>query len=338
MLEILLNNSRSFGGFEDITSSADLDVWTRIASTYSHIERRHPKRGRYTIDIDWGSRLQYERKYNQVFGLPNPDLRSIVGTFEFEHVHVCPAAVTFETQEAPRSNNGMHELNVLLLDLYLLANIACPGALNLHRSFIRDTTLDPSKDVLAQTELEMSEYVFEIAWHEAQDKKWLKVGFLPFDIVVDWFNSLEISDKNVASTDLERALFSLMHLGRASFMDPTAVLWIASALEALFDTPSGNSFSTLCKRVSLLLNLDATEANELRRRLRSFYDIRNAFVHGGSRIQHPLADDQDKAVEEDIGELLRAANFASAVLVGSVQELVRRRWKGLVFSEQISSP
>jgi hypothetical protein len=255
--------------------------------------------------------------------------------FDFEHVHVCPASVEFEVPSTKNHRDGSHELHLLLVDLYLLANLSAPGSFNLHHSFIRNTELDPTKDFLAQTPLDLSEYIFETAWHEAKSYPWLKVGFLPFEHVSGWFNSMELSGKNTATTSLERAVFSLLHLGRASFMDPTAAMWIAGALEALFDTPSGSSFSFLCKRVAVLLSLQEAETVELRRRLRLFFDLRNAFIHGGGRVHHVLADERDDTVEGDIMNLLRTTDFASAVLVAAVQELVRRGWRGMTFCEEV---
>lgn len=338
MLEILLNRSRSFGGYERLTSKADLDVWEGIASAFSHVERHDSKNGKYTIHIDWSERVRYRRKYYEFWQRDASDLLSAVQSFDFEHSHVCPASLHFEEAQPVSHDGGAHYLHALLLDLYLIANLASPGSFNLYRSHIRNTALDQAKDVFAQTELELSEYVFESAWHETQTSQWLKVGFVPFSEVNNWFSRLQIIGKNAATTDLERVLFSLQHLGRASFMDPTASLWIASALEALFDTPSGSSFSFLCRRVSLLLSLGPAESNELRRKLRSFFDVRNSFVHGGGRVLHLLADDRDKVVEDEFKELLSTADFAAAVLIGSVQELIRRDWPGLVFQERLESP
>lgn len=335
MLEILLNNSRSFGGYEEETSRADLAVWEEIARTYSVVQGSSELHGAYEIRIDWGPRLRYERKYCALWnGAANDPQRRFDG-FEFEHVHVCPASVEFMLVSTDKYRDGSHELHQLLVDLYLIANLATPGSFNLHRSFIRNTQLDPAKDFLAQTELDLSEYVFETAWHEGRTHPWLKVGFISFVDVESWFRSLNLVGKSVATTDTERAIFSLLQLGRVSFMDQTAVMWIASALEALFDTPSGSSFSFLCKRAGALLMLTESEGTQLRRLLREFFDLRNAFVHGGGRIHHILADDRDKSVEDDISNLLGATNFASAVLVAAIQELVRRNWKGIAFHEQL---
>lgn len=332
MLEVLLNSSRSFGGYEAETSRADLAVWEQIAETHSVAQHHSKRHGDIEITIDWGPRVRYQRRYCALWNGELPETATALPAFEFEHVHVCPASVAFPSSKAGRAN-GMHELHSLLVDLYLVANLSTPGAFNLYRSLIRDTRLDPAKDVFAQTELELSEYVFEIAWHESQDLPWLKVGFIPFQQVYAWFKSLALSGKSVAGTDLERALFSILQLGRASYMDQTAAMWIASALEALFDTPSGSSFTFLCRRITALLQLNESDATDLRKRLRLFFDLRNAFIHGGGRIHHILAD--DKEVESDVGSLLEVTSFASAVLIASVQELVRRGWKGMTFSEQL---
>jgi hypothetical protein len=91
----------------------------------------------------------------------------------------------------------------------------------------------------------------------------------------------------------------------------------------------------LCRRASALFMLSESDSAQLRRLLREFFDLRNAFVHGGGRIHHILADDQDKSVENDISNLLVVTNFASAVLIAAIQELARRDWKGIAFYEQL---
>lgn len=334
MWQIVLNHSRSYGGYESLTSQKDLEVWREIAAAYSHVERTDRDWGPYTIDIDWSTRVDYERRYCAIFQQSGDEPIALRG-FEFEYAHTCPANICYINPSTAPSSPGWTELQTLLIDLFLVANLASPGSFNLYRSYIRDTTKNPAKDPLAQTDLDLSEHVFETAWHEARTFEWLKVGFIPFGTVAAWCKRLELNGKSAATTDVERALFSLLHLGRASFIDPSAVLWLASALESLFDTPSGSSFSVLCHRVGLLLDLSKDELAELRRRMRRFYDIRNAFVHGGARILHPLSDDRDAAVQEETSGLLATTNFAAGVLIGSVQEMIRRNWRGLVFREQV---
>jgi hypothetical protein len=333
MWQIVLNNARSFGGHESLISKKDSEVWDEIAALYSNVERADRKWGPYTINVDWSSRVDYERRYAARWQQSEDDPSALAG-FQFEFAHTCPAEVHYKSSYSGSDSPGWIELQALVVDIYLIANLASPGCFNLHRSYIRDTTRDPAKDPLAQTELELSEYVFETAWHEARTFEWLKVGFIPFGIVLGWCERMQLYGKSSATTDVERALFSLLYLGRASFMDPSAALWLASALESLFDTPSGSSFSVLCHRVAILLGLSKDELSELRRRLRKFYDIRNAFVHGGARILHPLADD-DEVVEAEISNLIETTNFAAAVLIGSIQELIRRDWHGMVFREQV---
>lgn len=333
MFNIILNNSRSFGGYESITSQRDAEVWREIDANYATSEVTDSEGKPVLIEIDWSSRLAYEERCAQLYAGPERASPTADGPFRFEHAHTCPASV-----QLPGESDGAAEEKFLhrqLLEIYLVANLSCPGTFNLYRSYIRHQGRDPATDPLAQTDLEISEYVFETAWHEARSLSWLKVDFLPFGDVLAWYNDLQIRDKNTANTDVERALFSLLHLGRASFLDPTAVMWLAGSLEALYDTPSGSSFSFLCKRISVLLGLQKAETAELRKRMRAFFDVRNAFVHGGSAILHPLTDFEDKAVDAEVASLLQTTNFAAAVLIGSIQELVRRKWLGLAFEETV---
>lgn len=335
MFDVILNSSRSFGGFEEITSEKDLEAWLAIAKHYSSSSVTTAQRCSFELKIDWSAKVRYEGRHHELYKQLRGELPQRLTNFNFEQVHTCPVEITANHPPAVQNHSGEHELHLLLIEIFLVANLSCPGSFNLFRSYIRNRSLDPMKDSMAQTELELSEYVFENAWHEGQGHKWLGVGFLPFADVLHWYNSLEVRGKGAATNDIERALFSLLHLGRASFLEPTAVLWLASALEALFDTPNGSSFSFLCKRIALLHDLGPANTNELKRRLRAFFDVRNAFAHGGSSVLHPLADDRDSQVQSKHSELLEVTNFASAVLLGSVQELIRRGWKGMTFQERI---
>lgn len=334
-LQLVLNHSRGFGGFEAITSKNDLETWKHIALLYGEIDVADASGDHLRFSVDWQTRVAYEERLCKLYNDPIGSRRSWVESFEFEHVHVCPFRVLSEVDSRTSTLDPL--ILRALHEIYLISNLSSPGSFNLYRSYLRDASLDPRSDPLAQTELDLSEYLFENAWHEAQTSKWLKVSFISFDQVHSWYGSLGLRDKNSASTPLERTLFCLLHLSKASFMEPTATLWLASALESLFETPSGGSFSFLCSRISLLLDLSSGERSELKKKLRAFFEIRHAFVHGGSEVWHPVLDERDKRLDKVVSNLLSANNFACSVLVGCVQELIRRDWKGLRFEERIES-
>jgi len=340
IFSIILNHARSFGGYEELVSITDFETWIGISETYSHVVVTLRDEEQVKIRVDWSSAIAYATKLKELYlqsseGVArtlnaNPDF--------FEHTIVCPATVQFKPpHDKVQPWYGDDYLRQLLYEIFLIANLSSPGCFNLYRSYIKVPSLDPEKDALAQTELQLSEYLFEEAWHATQDTPWLKVGFLPFHEVFHWYRRFGIELRQVAKTNVEKALFALLHLGRSSFLEPEATLWLASALEAVFDTPHGSSFQFLHKRISKLLSLDEKQQGVMKNRLREFYNVRNSFAHGGGAICHPIANEYwDPEINKVSERTIEANNFACAILLGSIQELIRRNVAGIGFDEIIS--
>lgn len=337
MLQLVLNHSRGFGGHEQTTSLQDIEVWRRISALYSEMALVEGDGSELLVTVDWSSRLRYEERYCTFFQRPRAQVLGTLSQFDFEHAHACPIKLRSTKGQTERHGSNVPALQWALYELYLIANLTAPGAFNLYRSYLRDTTLDPAQDTFAQTHLELSEYLFESAWHDAQDTNWLRVGFLPFDQLREWYLGLHLTNRGAATTDVQRTLYCLLHLGKTLFLEPTATLWLASALESLFDTPSGSAFTFLCQRAGALLELQPEQTTVLKKKMRAFFDIRNAFAHGGSVICHPLADERDKLVESTSRSTIDANNFACSILIGSLQQIIRRGWPAIRFEEHVYS-
>lgn len=338
--QLILNHSRNFGGYEDVTSDADFHAWEGISKAYSNVVFSPNENEQVEISADWSPALAYALKCKVLYSKPTKEIHRILTQERgfFERTIVCTATVQIETE---RSNHqpwhGDDYLRQLLYEIYLVANLSAPGSFNLYRSFIKVPGLDATEDPFAQTELELSEYQFEHAWHEAQSTSWIKVEFLPFSDVCRWYKQFQLGLRQVAKSRVEKALFALLHLGRSSFLEPEATLWLASALEAIFDTPNGSSFHFLHKRISTLLSLDGKHDAVMKKQLREFYNVRNSFAHGGGAICHPIANEfWDPHVEQVSRRIIEANNFACGILLSSIQELVRRNSAGFEFKETVS--
>ncbi len=335
--QLILNQARSFGGYEDVTSDADFLAWTGISGAYSNVVLSPHGKERVGVSVNWSPGVTYALKRKELYSRPIEEAHRILLSEHnlFERTILCTAAVQIESE---RANDqlwyGYDYIRQLLYEIYLVSNLSAPGSFNLYRSFIKVPGLDPEEDPFAQTELELSEYLFEHAWHEAQNTAWIKVGFLPFADVYSWYKRFQLGLRQVANSRVEKALFALLHLGRNSFLEPEATLWLASALEAIFDTPHGSSFHFLHKRLSTLLSLDGKQEAMLKKQLREFYDVRNSFAHGGGAICHPIANEYwDPHVEQVSRRTIEANNFACGILLGSIQELIRRNAAGFEFRE-----
>jgi hypothetical protein len=71
-------------------------------------------------------------------------------------------------------------------------------------------------------------------------------------------------------------------------------------------------------------------------KLRSLYDIRNAIVHGGFEVSHPMHNGAlDKRVDENYARLSEAADYGYAILLASIQKIILNGWRFPKFQEAI---
>lgn len=337
--DLILRGARSSGGFEEVTSPADLDVWRGIVAHYSTVLRDVPKRNRMRISLDWSRPiLRAERRAN-FYSKPFNERISLIQKNEtpFDLEMSATASVEFlESQKNGLLHAGIDVVKHLLYEIYLVANLATPGSFNMYKSHIRAQGIEPGTDPLAEEDLELSEFLFETSWHYAQDNLWTKIEFIPFNRVHAWHEQLGIGYRQVARTSVEKALFCMLHLGKSSSLEPEATFWLAAALEAIYKTPHGSSFQHLHGRIAQVLNLSNDEHAVLRKRLREFYDIRNAFSHGGGSICYPIPDESyDPEVDEIIIRTMDANQFAFSILLASMQELIRSDSSGFEFQESV---
>ena len=118
--------------------------------------------------------------------------------------------------------------------------------------------------------------------------------------------------------------------------DTLAVVWIFYALESLLQTKVGENFSSIVRRLALLLGLAEQEISALRKQLRVLYDLRSKIVHGGFEVMHPMQNEVlDKRVQQRCGDLLDAGNYGHAILVSSIQKMVEKGWFQPRFDEVI---
>ena len=92
----------------------------------------------------------------------------------------------------------------------------------------------------------------------------------------------------------------------------------------------------MVRRISLLHNLNLTQSNQLKRKLRKLYDLRSSFVHGNYGVAHPLHHDGiDKRLIADIDKIFSAIEFGFSILITSIQIMIRRKISKLTFEEKL---
>lgn len=176
-----------------------------------------------------------------------------------------------DEREQPDVRDVTSFVDLFLHDAFLMLNLAVPGSFG--GTFER---------------LRLDARIFELAWISATDA----IAPLPLADVVRWYGSLATGTRQLASTNVERALFHLLHLARVEEDDTLSLIRLTQAMEALE------------------VKLDA-----------ELFELRDAILHGTAPIAHPMYDDLlDPSVDElDYTELI---DRASAAVVGALQAQV----------------
>jgi len=105
------------------------------------------------------------------------------------------------------------------------------------------------------------------------------------------------------------------------------VIWLFYAFESLLQTKAGENFSSIVRRLCLLLKTNKQQSELLKKKMRTLYDIRSAIVHGGFEVTHPMHNELlDERVDDTFGKLLDATDYGHAILLASIQKTIENGW------------
>jgi hypothetical protein len=258
--------ARTTANLESITTAADLAVWRSAAELLR--ERTYAtENGVVRVRVDWDPQVMRELSEERV------------AQFEVQ--------VDDERVNADAADAGSF-VSLFFHDAFLLLNLAVPGsfggvltALGEYRS----------------SEVTFSARMFEYAWATASQHGAPLIEPLPLRDVLAWYDALQIGTQQVATADVVKALFLLLHLARVDEDETLAILRLGQALEAL------------------------QVRNEA---VSKFFELRDAVAHGIAPVLHPLADDSlDPRVDDESLALVNASDFAASVIVGALQARIR---------------
>lgn len=218
-------------------------------------------------------------------------------------------------------------IEAFIHEFFLIANLSTPGSANFRSLFIN------SGNESRSTKVRLSSFCFENGWVESLDGGWPTVEALPIEDVREWFQAISIGYKQRASTGIEKALYVLLHMAK----DETridSVIWIFNGLEALVSTRVGESVSGLVRRLGMILDLDLPAQKKLNKEIRSLYDLRSSFVHGGYAVPHPIHSEViDRALDDDATKLYQLHQFGASLLISTIQALIKKKIINLRFDE-----
>jgi hypothetical protein len=166
-------------------------------------------------------------------------------------------------------------IEYFLFDLFLIMNIAAPAAYNLYSAEVN------RHNMIVPNSLGLSNHLFETSFLLSKEQGGPKIDFIPAQDVINWFFSVRSEIRMVPQNRMEKVLFALLHIAKTG-VSPNTIVWLFYALETLFDTKAGENFSALISRAKLLLQMTDKDTKILKKRMRELYNLRSAFVHGGS--------------------------------------------------------
>jgi hypothetical protein len=214
-----------------------------------------------------------------------------------------------------------------LHDVFLIMNIAAPASCNFYISSLK------SKDVARPVELSLSNVSFDITLLNGRAGKWPAPMIIEVSKVADWVFAVRKGVSQVPQSRMEKVLFALLHLAKTD-ISPTVIVWLFYALETLFDTRPGENRRSMQERAKLLLLPNEKEAAILGRNLRELYEYRSKLVHGGLEVIHPMHNEQlDARVDDKYREFARVSEFGFALVLVSVQAVIKRGWLEPQFAE-----
>lgn len=205
-----------------------------------------------------------------------------------------------------------------LYDFFVISNLALPGAADFFGAFVENVNLKQ------QQPLELTAFYLERAFRDPT--QWPSIAVLDPLQVAAWYDRVRNGFSQVPETPVERALFAMLHVCHSDGC-PEDLIWLFYAFESLFQTKAGENFSAVLDRIKLLLKPDTDQEKKLRKGLRSMYDFRSSFVHGGLVVLHPMQHEtMDQRVNEQYSETVDLTKYGIRLLLACLQRYIQENW------------
>jgi hypothetical protein len=322
-------STRSFGDDNwRKTEAAYIDAWKSAVSLLG--ERNVLFEGiSYGVSIDWTPMLhRHERHYSAMTYISKGLSKDPIDVFRRARFPQRSSKILVTAQSSAKGAGNLDGVvESVIHDVFLMMNIAAPGCCNFYRAKLVNEK--------STREVSLSSSEFELCVLPSQ-RRLLTARFVPIDQVVTWYETVRPTVGQIPNSATERAMFALLHLAKVESEMTLSVIWLFYAFESLLQTKVGENFSSIVRRLTLLLGLPNSEIPTMKKQIRILYDLRSSIVHGGFEAIHPMNNESlDKRVEGVFGRLLKANEYGLVVLVAAIQKMVEENWPQLRFEEII---
>lgn len=336
---VFLSASRCYGGYEDTVTSGDLASWKGLADSFSKRKYTLKENEIIEIHINWAPILDIVEGEWHFHNNKNNEREKIEEYLSRPVTNInCPASVKIEHPIADKLSPryGLNFIKYFLYESFLMMNLSSPGSMTLHGA-----NINTSEEIFSDNQnqfndkLQCSEYPFEESIHLFFNYGWPKIQFISFNKVLVWYEKFEFNLNQMARSRIERTLFCLLNVSENFPGSLENVIWLASALESIYDTPNAQSYNYLISRIKRLIEVPINKEKLLRRKLREFYDYRNEFAHGDSKVLHPIGHEGwDKTVDEYREQIHKSCEFVTTIIVATLQQYILDELKEIDYLEQ----
>ena len=321
---------RAHDDHNDIIDAAIKDFWRNPPQQLTHRTYEHEGHTIH-VHIDWRPFLRNLNRLATLFDTSQENnkyssaekwLKKVISPVKFKS----SVSIKDKIRDNQLRVQPHFFLEMFIHEVFLIANLSVPGSVSFRGSvdqgrFSSEITLDGS--------------VFELAWMHALDGRWPANEALSRQDVLGWFKSLNLSCKQLPESGIEKALYALLHIAKND-QQIESIVWIFHGLEGLVSSNPGGNFSAMIRRLSAILDLKSSQQKILKKRLTEMYQMRSAFVHGGYAVPHPLCNEVvDKRLDDQLGKLYGLITFGVALLVATLQVLIKKQIVKLQFEERI---
>jgi hypothetical protein len=207
-----------------------------------------------------------------------------------------------------------NELHKKIMNIFLAANIAKPGALGFESGIIYAN---------GQSNTELGYFNCDYLGREDyQLDAIIRLRELPIKKVWDWLDSIEGVSFNTAVGPLGRAIGAISYtFGPESAHFWLQIVWALLGLEAIYAPKEQLQKYQLTTNIPHLLGNKAANEDLIEK----IYALRLQFMHGGTDFPFSYSEqDELSGLDEGNEEYLEAQHYALALLVASLQELSER--------------
>jgi hypothetical protein len=311
--------------FDDIVESAINRVWSDAADVFRSVTVDFGA-GPVVIEGDW--RPAIRKLAAGEMSIEDADKYALQhGRWPDPKQDVESIKLTLTTAQQPRAT-GVGYGEIYLSLVFLTMNLAMPGAADFSSFSIRDSANIGWYDKWPSDH-------FESIWDYGAQWPWALPSEVSLAETWHWLQRLQPMGSQIAHSAVQRALFCLLHASREPYMAPTALIWLCSALETLYDVPDTTIGRTLRNRVFQLLGRP-TNHTVAARQITNLYDQRSKFAHGSFEVVHPVGHDLlDSNVRRIHAALAPILGLGNALVVSTLQHMIRNGWMALRFDETL---